>query len=75
MDSTICVLITTDLCIYWFLSGDQCHLNPFDLWHQSLYPEFWLQPMYTLCYSSSLSCKSEGQECVCSLLQACVYSK
>lgn len=28
MDDTICVLVTTDLCVYWFLSGVQCHLNP-----------------------------------------------
>lgn len=27
MDSTICVFMTTDLYVYWFLSGDQCHLN------------------------------------------------
>lgn len=44
------------------------------IWRQSLHPECWLQPMYALCDSSSLSCKSEGQECVCSLLQTYMYS-
>lgn len=45
------------------------------IWHQSLHPKFWLQPMYTLCYISSSSCKSEGQEHVCSLLQTRIYSR